>query len=291
MKDLVTDGQSLVAASSLEEGIDRRAFLQAAVAGGFAAASLPVVAQTMIKTDTAGIDAADHIIVINGQDVPVYRAQPSGKANLPVIVVIPEIFGVHEHIKDVVRRFAKAGYLAVALDPFVRQGDATKVPVVADLMRDIVSKTPDAQVLSDLDTLVAWTKQRGGDTERLGVTGFCWGGRMTWLYAAHNPKVKAGYGRVMGETNSLQTKQPIDFAQNLKVPVLGLYGAKDQGIPVESVDKMKAALDKGNSGSTFVVYPNSGHAFHADYRPSYNEVDAKDGWKRALDWFRKHGVV
>jgi carboxymethylenebutenolidase len=294
MKDLVADAKSLVSATSLEEGLDRRTFLQAAVAGGFAAASLPVVAQTMIKTDTAGIDAADHIIVINGQDVPVYRAQPSGKANLPVILVVSEIFGVHEYIKDVVRRFAKAGYLAVAPDLFVRQGDASKVPVVADLMRDIVSKTPDAQVMSDLDTVVAWTKQRGGDVEKLGITGFCWGGRMTWLYAAHNPKVKAGvawYGRLMGETNSLQTRQPIEVAANLKVPVLGLYGAKDQGIRVESVDKMKAALDKGNSGSTFMVYPNSGHAFHADYRPSYNAQDAQDGWKRALDWFRKHGVA
>lgn len=294
MKDLIADAKSLVSATSSDEGLDRRVFLQAAVAGGFAAAALPVVAQTMIKTDTAGIDAADHIIVINGQDVPVYRAQPSGKANLPVVLVISEIFGVHEHIKDVVRRFAKAGYLAVAPDLFVRQGDATKPQTTADLIRDIVSKTPDAQVMSDLDTVVAWTRQRGGDTEKLGITGFCWGGRITWLYSAYNPKVKAGvawYGRLVGETNSLQTRQPIEVAANLKVPVLGLYGAKDQGIPVESVDKMRAALDKGNSGSAFVVYPNSGHAFHADYRPSYNAQDAQDGWKRALDWFRKHGVA
>jgi len=294
MKDLVQDGDSLVAASSFDEGVNRRVFLKAAAGTGFAAAALPVVAQTMVRTDTAGLSAGDHIIVVNGQDVPVYRAQPKGKVNPPVILVISEIFGVHEHIKDVARRFAKQGYMALAPDLFVRAGDPTKVANIADLMKTIVSQTPDAQVMLDLDTVVTWARQRGGDTDKLGITGFCWGGRITWLYAAHNPKVKAGvawYGRLAGEPSANSPKHPIDIAPGLKVPVLGLYGAKDTGIPLESVERMKAALAKGNSESEFVVYPNSGHAFHADYRPSFNEADAKDGWKRALDWFRGHGVV
>jgi carboxymethylenebutenolidase len=294
MKDLVQDGDSLVGASSFEDGVDRRGFIKAAIGTGFAAAVLPVEAQTLVQTDTAGLATQDHLIVINGQEVPVYRAQPEGKTNPPVILVISEIFGVHEHIKDVARRFAKQGYMALAPDLFVRAGDAGKVPNIADLMKDIVGKTPDAQVMSDLDTVVTWAKQRGGDTERLGITGFCWGGRITWLYAAHNPKVKAGvawYGRLVGEPSANSPMNPVDFAANLKAPVLGLYGARDTGIPLESVERMRAALDKGNSGSAFQVYPNSGHAFHADYRPSYNEADAKDGWRRALEWFRTHGVV
>ena len=294
MKDLVQDGDSLVGASGFEDGVDRRGFIKAAIGTGFAAAVLPVEAQTLVQTDTAGLATQEHLIVINGQEVPVYRAQPEGKTNPPVILVISEIFGVHEHIKDVARRFAKQGYMALAPDLFVRAGDAGKVPNIADLMKNIVGKTPDAQVMADLDTVVTWAKQKGGDTERLGITGFCWGGRITWLYAAHNPKVKAGvawYGRLVGEPNANSPKNPIDFAANLKTPVLGLYGAKDTGIPLESVERMRAALDKGNSGSAFHIYPNSGHAFHADYRPSYNELDAKDGWRRALEWFRTHGVV
>ena len=294
MKDLVNDGNSLLGAGTCNDGVKRRDFIKATLGAGFAAAALPVVAQTMIQTDTDGLDAADSILVINGQDVPVYRAQPRGKTDLPVVLVISEIFGVHEHIKDVARRFAKQGYMAIAPDLFVRQGDATKAPSTAELMKNIVSKTPDAQVMSDLDRVVAWAKQRGGDTEKLGITGFCWGGRITWLYAAHNLKVKAGvawYGRLVGEATATSPKHPIDFAQNLKVPVLGLYGAKDTGIPVESVQRMQAALDKGNSRSTIHVYPESGHAFHADYRPSFNAADAKDGWSRALAWFRKNGVA
>ena len=293
MKDLISDAESLLSASAFEEGVNRRVFLKAAAGSGFAVAALPVVAQTQIQTSTDGLDAADHIVVINGQDVPVYRAQPKDRTNLPVVLVISEIFGVHEHIKDVARRFAKAGYLAVAPDLFVRQGDATKTPM-PELMKNIISKVPDAQVMSDLDTVVTWTKQRGGNTDKLGITGFCWGGRITWLYAAHNPNVKAGvawYGRLVGEANALQTKHPVDVAQGLKVPVLGLYGAKDTGIPLESVERMRRALDAGNSKSMIHVYPNSGHAFHADYRPSFNADDAKDGWSRALNWFAKHGVA
>jgi carboxymethylenebutenolidase len=202
---------------------------------------------------------------------------------------------VHEHIADVARRFAKLGYLALAPDLFVRQGDATKAPSQAELMKNIVGKTPDTEVLADLDAVVAWAKANGGNTDKLGVTGFCWGGRQTWLYTAHNPNVKAGvawYGRVVGDKTPINPVQPIDVADKIKAPVLGLYGAKDTGIPVESLDKMKAALAAaGNTKSAFVVYPNSGHAFHADYRPSYNEADAKDGFARAVAWFKANGVA
>jgi carboxymethylenebutenolidase len=291
MKDLQNDAVSLIGQS---EGLDRRDFLKAALGTGFAAAVLPVQAQTMIKTDTAGLTAGTVTIKVEGQSVPVYRAQPEGKTGLPVILVISEIFGVHEHIADVARRFAKQGYMALAPELFVRQGDPQMEHSVPDLLKNIISKTPDAQVMGDLDAVVAWAKANGGNTDKLGITGFCWGGRVTWMYAAHNPNVKAGvawYGRLMGETNSMTPKQPVDVAPSIKGAVLGLYGAKDQGIPLETVEKMKEALAKGSSKSTFVVYPNSGHAFHADYRPSYNEADARDGWSRAIAWFKTHGVA
>lgn len=294
MKDFVKDGGSLVAGGSLADGVDRRDFIKVALGTGFAAATLPVAAQTVIKTDDAGLTAGEVSVKVGETTVPVYRAQPAGKTNLPVILVISEIFGVHEHIADVARRFARQGYLALAPALFVRQGDPAREPNIADLMKNIISKTPDAQVMADLDACVAWAKANGGNTDKLGITGFCWGGRITWLYSAHNPKVKAGvawYGRLVGEATANAPKHPVDIAPDLKVPVLGLYGAKDTGIPLDSVEKMKAALAKGKSGSTFVVYPNAGHAFHADYRPSYVEADAKDGWKRALDWFKSHGVA
>ncbi|HZX28890.1 MAG TPA: dienelactone hydrolase family protein [Telluria sp.] len=294
MEDFVQDAGSLLAPTALSDGLDRRDFLKVALGTGFAAAALPVVAQSVIHTDTKGLTAGTIQLNVNGQTVPVYRAQPEGKTNLPVILVVSEIFGVHEHIADVARRFAKQGYLALAPDLFVRQGDPSKVPNMADLMKTIISRTPDAQVMGDLDACVTWAKANGGDTGRMGITGFCWGGRITWLYAAHNPSLKAAvawYGRLVGETNAITPHQPIEYGATLKVPVLGLYGAKDQGIPQDTIEKMKAELAKGTTGSAFVVYPNSGHAFHADYRPSYVEADAKDGWKRALDWFKSHGVV
>ncbi|MGO4379289.1 dienelactone hydrolase family protein [Pseudoduganella sp. RAF53_2] len=293
MKDLLSDAKSLVAPPNAADGLDRRDFLKAALGTGFAAAVLPVSAET-IHTDTAGLTAGTVTIEVNGQKVPVYRAQPEGKTGLPVILVVSEIFGVHEHIADIARRFAKQGYLALAPDLFVRHGDPQKEPAIADLIKNIISKTPDSEVLADLDVTVAWAKANGGNTDKLGITGFCWGGRITWLYAAHNPNVKAGvawYGRLVGETNSINPHQPIEYAATLKTPVLGLYGGKDQGIPQDSIEKMKAELAKGSSQSTFVVYPNSGHAFNADYRPSYVEADARDGWSRALAWFKAHGVA
>jgi carboxymethylenebutenolidase len=294
MKDLLNDAASLNE-KHLNDGVARRDFLKVALGTGFAAAALPVVAQNVIKTDTDGLTAGTVTVTVNGTAVPVYRAQPAGKTGLPVILVISEIFGVHEHIADVARRFAKLGYLALAPDLFVRQGDATKAPSQAELMKNIVGKTPDAEVHTDLDAVVAWAKANGGNTDKLGITGFCWGGRQTWLYAAHNPNVKAGvawYGRVVGEKTAVNPLHPVDVADKIKAPILGLYGAKDTGIPVESLDKLKAALAAaGNTKSTIVVYPNSGHAFHADYRPSYNEADARDGFARAVAWFKANGVA
>ncbi|QJD99311.1 dienelactone hydrolase family protein [Massilia forsythiae] len=261
--------------------------------GTFAVATLPVTS-TVIHTDGDGLTAGFVDLEIAGQTVPVYRAQPAGRSNLPVLLVIAEIFGVHEHIADVARRFAKLGYLALAPQPFVRQGDPSTIDDIPTLFREIVSKAPDAQVMGDLDACVAWAAQNGGDTGRLGITGFCWGGRITWLYAAHNPQVKAGvawYGRLAGDTNPNQTAHPVDVAPGLTVPVLGLYGAQDTGIPLDTVEAMKAALAKGSSGSEFVVYPDAGHAFYADYRPSYNERDAKDGFQRTLAWLKEHGAA
>ncbi len=288
------DFDSLVGKSSLNEGVDRRGFIKVAMGTGFAAAAMPICAQTVIKTDTAGLTAGEVNINIGGQNVPVYRAQPEGKTNLPVVLVISEIFGVHEHIADMARRFAKQGYLALAPELFVRQGDAGKYGTIAELVKEVISKVPDAQVMGDLDAVVAWAKANGGNTDKLAITGFCWGGRITWMYAAHNPQVKTGaawYGRIVGEPNSLSPTNPIDIAPVLKAPILGLYGAKDTGIPVATLEQMKAALAKTGNKSEFVVYPNSGHAFNADYRPSYVEADAKDAWIRVLSWFKAHGVA
>lgn len=293
MGNMKEDFDSLVAKTSLSDGVDRREFVKVALGTGFAAAVMPVSAQNVIKTDTKGLTAGEITIEVDGQPVPVYRAQPEGKKDLPVILVISEIFGVHEHIADVARRFAKQGYLALAPELFERQGDPRAYESIPELQKEIISKVPDAQVMTDLDACVGWAKENGGDINKLGVTGFCWGGRITWLYAAHNPKVKAGvawYGRLVGEKTSLTPRHPVDIAASLKTPVLGLYGAKDGGIPLASVEKMKELLAQGSSKSEFVIYENSGHAFHADYRPSYVEADAKDGWNRCLAWFKDHGV-
>ena len=280
--------------------LSRRDFVRAAVGSGFAAAVLPVSAQT-IKTDSAGLTVGEVMISVGDFKLPVYRAMPAGRsgngAGLPVVLVVSEIFGVHEHIADVARRFAKLGYLAIAPELFVRQGDAQSFGEIAKLLAEVVNKVPDAQVMADLDACVAWAKANGGDTSKLGVTGFCWGGRITWLYTAHNPAVKAGvawYGQLLGTPNELKPKNPIDLVGQLKAPVLGLYGAEDQGIPVAAVDQMKAALATGNAAakaSQFIVYPGAQHAFHADYRPSYKKDAADDGWKRCVAWMRSNDVA
>lgn len=294
MENLKEDFASLVAKTPLSDGVDRRGFMKAALGTGFAAAVLPVCAQSVVKTDTAGLTAGEVTVMVNGQAVPVYRAQPEGKTNLPVILVISEIFGVHEYIADVARRFAKLGYLALAPSLFVRQGDPGAYKTIAELQKEVIAKVPDAQVMTDLDAIVAWAKANGGNTSRLGITGFCWGGRITWMYSAHNPKVKAGvawYGRLVGNSTPLTPTHPVDIAARLKTPILGLYGAQDGGIPVTTVVEMKDALAKGSSKSEFIVFKNSGHAFHADYRPSYVEADAKEGWTQCIAWFKTHGVV
>jgi carboxymethylenebutenolidase len=275
----------------------RRDFVRTSVGSGFAAAVLPVMAQTVIKTDTTGLVAGEVTIPVGDFKMPAYRAAPAGKANAPVVLVISEIFGVHEHIADVARRFAKAGYFAIAPELFVRQGDAGSYGEIAKLIAEVVSKVPDAQVMGDLDATVAWAKGQGADTGKTAVTGFCWGGRITWLYAAHNPAVKAGvawYGRLVGPTSPLNPAHPVDLAGQLNGPVLGLYGGQDSGIPLDTVDKMKLALAAGSAAakkSEFVVYPDAPHAFHADYRPSYRKDAADDGWKRCLAWFKAQDVA
>jgi carboxymethylenebutenolidase len=279
--------------------VTRRDFVRTAVGSGFAAAVLPVTAQT-IRTDSTDLTVGEVTIQIGDFKMPAYRAMPaklSASGKLPVVLVVSEIFGVHEHIADVARRFAKLGYLAIAPELFVRQGDAGSYGEISKLMAEVVSKVPDAQVMGDLDACVAWAAANGGDMQRVGVTGFCWGGRITWLYAAHSDKVKAAvawYGRLVGATSPTQPAQPIDLVGKLNAPVLGLYGGEDPGIPVASVEQMKAALINGSQAarrSQFVVYPGAQHAFHADYRPSYNKDSALDGWKRCIAWFKANGAA
>ena len=275
----------------------RRDFVRGGLGTGFAAAVMPVMAQTVVKTDAQGLEVGEVTIPVGDFKMPAYRAAPAGVRNAPVVLVVSEIFGVHEYIADVARRFAKLGYFAVAPELFVRQGDAGAYGEIAKLLAEVVNKVPDAQVMGDMDATVAWARGQGADASKLGITGFCWGGRITWLYAAHNPALKAGvawYGRLVGERSTLTPAHPIDLAARLHGPVLGLYGGQDGGIPLDSVDKMKSALAAGSPAarrSEFVVYPDAPHAFHADYRPSYRQQAAEDGWKRCAAWFKAHGVA
>ncbi|MFW5332551.1 dienelactone hydrolase family protein [Hydrogenophaga sp. ZJX-1] len=295
--DLITDSRALLDAHDVGTTATRRTALKAALGVGYAAAALPIMAQTAIKTPADGLTAGEVMIDVNGFQMPAYRAAPAGKTGLPVVLVLSEIFGVHEYIADTARRFARAGYLAIAPELFVRQGDAQGYGEIAKLIAEVVSKVPDAQVMGDLDATVKWAAANGGDTRKLGVTGFCWGGRHVWLYAAHNPSVKAAvawYGRLVGQASELNPKHPVDVAAGLHGPVLGLYGGADTGIPLDTIDKMKTVLAAGNAAakaSTFVVYPDAPHAFHADYRPSFRKEPAEDGWKRATAWFKQHGVA
>jgi carboxymethylenebutenolidase len=294
MPVLKEDFDTLVPATG---GVKRRTFVQGALGSGFAASVLPVMAQTVVKTPSDGLLTGEVMIPVGGFNMPAYRAAPEGRTGLPVVLVISEIFGVHEHIADVARRFAKAGYMAIAPELFVRQGDAQSYGEIGKLIAEVISKVPDEQVMGDLDATLAWARGQGADTSRTGITGFCWGGRITWLYTAHNPQVKAGvawYGRLVGQASPLTPKHPVDVAGALNGPVLGLYGGQDTGIPLDTVDKMKAALAAGSAAakkSEFVIYPEAPHAFHADYRPSFRKEAAEDGWKRALDWFKAHGVA
>lgn len=276
--------------------VSRRGFMVTSLAVGFAAATHPVAAQTMISTDAAGLDAGEVKIPAAGGEIPAYRAMPATGTGFPVVLVVQEIFGVHEHIKDVCRRFAKLGYLAVAPELYARQGDVSKMTDIQELLRTVVSKVPDAQVMGDLDASLKWARATGkADAKKVAITGFCWGGRVVWLYAAHNPELTAGvawYGRLVGQASELQPLHPVDVAAKIKAPVLGLYGGADTGIPVDTVEQMKAALKAaGNNGCEFVVYPDTPHAFHADYRPSYRKEAAEDGWKRLQAWFKSHGAA
>ena len=273
--------------------LTRREFVVTSLAGGFAAAVRPVSAQT-VTTDAGGLEAGDVQVPVADGTMPAYRAMPKGGGPFPLTLVVQEIFGVHEHIKDVCRRLAKLGHCAVAPSLFARQGDVTAMSDVQQII-PVVAKVPDAQVMSDLDATVAWAgKSSKGDAAKLGITGFCWGGRIVWLYAAHSAALKAGvawYGRLDTASDPLHPTQPVDVAASLRAPVLGLYGGADTGIPMASVERMRAALKAANSRSEIVVYPDAPHAFFADYRPSYRAADAADGWRRMLDWFKRYGAA
>ena len=275
--------------------LTRREFVVTTLAVGFAAAVLPVSADTLVTTDATGLVAGEVTIPAADADLPGYRAMPATGQGFPVVLVVEEIFGVHEHIRDVCRRLAKLGYLAIAPELFARQGDVSKMADPQEIVSTVVSKVPDAQVMADLDATVAWVEKSGtGNPAKLGITGFCWGGRIVWLYAAHGTRLKAGvawYGRLVGATDDLHPKNAIDVAGALRAPVLGLYGGADSGIPVESIEQMRAALKKAGNPSEIVLYPDAPHGVHADYRPSYRPEAAKDGWRRLQDWFKTHGVA
>jgi carboxymethylenebutenolidase len=291
MDSLDSHLKSLVASTDFS----RRGFVMTSLASGFALAVQPVMAQTVITTDTNGLEAGEVQIPVAGGSLPAYRAMPNAGGPFPFILVNAEIFGVHEHIKDICRRLGKLGYMAIAPDVFARLGDIGKAPDVQTASREFVAKTPDAQEMSDLDAAVAWAKGTGkADINRLGVTGFCRGGRTVWLYAAHNPNVKAAvawYGPLAFPVSEIKPKNAIDVVADLKAPVLGLYGGADPGIPVEQIEKLKAALAAAKKPSEIVIYPDTPHAFNADYRPSYRPEAAKDGWNRMLAWFKKYGVA
>lgn len=293
------DGDRMISANDIL--VSRRgAMAVGGVAFGstFALSVQPVSAQTMITSPADGLTAGVvKVKTQDGKEMDAYRAMPATGTGFGTILVVQEIFGVHAHIADMCRRFAKAGYCAIAPELYFRQGDAKSYTDIPKLISELVSKVPDEQVMSDLDASVAFVKGEGkADAAKLGITGFCWGGRITWLYDAHNPAVKAGvawYGRVVGDATPLTPKHPIDVAKNLNGPVLGLYGGADTGISNESVDKMRAALKDGSAAakkSEIVTYPDMPHAFNADYRPSYRKEAAEDGWKRALAWFKANGV-
>jgi carboxymethylenebutenolidase len=273
--------------------LSRRGFIVTSVSVGFALATRPIMAQTAIRTDSEGLTAGDVQIPTADGPLAAYRAMPAGGKNLPTVLVVHEIFGVHEYIKDICRRLAKAGYLAVAAEMYARHGDVSKMSNIRDILDGPVADASDAEHMGDLDACAAWAAKNGGDPSRLGITGFCRGGRTTWLYAAHNPKLKAAvawYGQIDGAPTPKQPKWPLDLAAQIKPPVLGFYGGKDQGIPLDDVESMRDALKKAGSKSELHVYPEAPHAFHADYRPTYRKEFAEDAWQRMLAWFKTNGL-
>jgi len=295
------DGDRMITLN--EGGVSRRGAIKATATGAalgatFALSVQPIQAQTMITTPADGLTAGVvKVKTKDGKEMEAYRAMPASGQGFGTILVVQEIFGVHAHIADLCRRFAKAGYYAIAPELYFRQGDAKAVSDMQALLREIVSKVPDEQVMGDLDATVAFAKGEGkADTAKLGITGFCWGGRIVWLYAAYSSGLKAGvawYGRVVGDSTPMTPKHPVDIAKDLKAPVLGLYGGADTGIPNESVDKMRAALKAGSPAaqkSQIDTYPDTPHGFNADYRPSFRKEQAEDAWKKALAWFKANGV-
>jgi carboxymethylenebutenolidase len=273
--------------------LDRRGFIVTSLGAGFALATQPIMAQTAIRTDAEDLTAgAVQIPAVDGK-LPAYRAMPAGGGKLPTVLVVHEIFGVHEYIRDVCRRLAKAGYLAIAAEMYARHGDVSKMANIRDILDGPVAAASDAEHMNDLDACAAWAATNGGDPGRLAITGFCRGGRTAWLYASHNPKLKTAvswYGQIDGAPSTKQPKWPLDLAAEIKAPVLGLYGGKDQGISSDEVEGMREALAKAGSKSQIHVYPDAPHAFHADYRPTYRKEAAEDGWRRMLAWFKANGV-
>lgn len=273
--------------------LNRRTLFKATLSAGFCAAVSPVFAQ-VVTTSAEGLAAGEVRVPSAGVELPAYRAMPAAGGPFPVVLVIHEIFGVHEHIKDVCRRWAKLGYYAIAPELFARQGDASKETDIGKVMAEIVAKVPDAQVAGDLDAALAFAGASGsGDVARAAVTGFCWGGRQAWLYAAHSPALKAAvawYGPLGGEASALKPKSVLDLAADIKVPVLGLYGGQDKGIPAAQIEAARQKLAAAGAGSKVIVYEDAGHAFHADYRPSYNKADAEASWKEAAAWLKGHGA-
>ncbi|MEQ1775666.1 MAG: dienelactone hydrolase family protein [Burkholderiales bacterium] len=295
-----TQHEDLMALTTNKPHWSRRDFMSGSIASGFALAAQPICAQTMIQTDTLDLEHGMVQVPTDSGNIPAYYAMPSRAAlppmpsSIPIVLVVQEIFGVHEHIKDVARRFAKAGYLAVAPELYYRQGDVSQLKDNKEIFAKVVSKVPDWQVMRDLDASVRWAEKNGGSRYKLGITGFCWGGRITWLYTAHNDYVKAGvawYGRLVGDKNAMTPTNPIDVVSNIKAPVLGLYGGADAGIPNNTVAQMNAALKKAGNPSIIHTYPDTPHAFHADYRPSYRQAEAWNGWDRCLAWFKANGVA
>jgi carboxymethylenebutenolidase len=271
----------------------RRGFLTSSLIAGFTLAAGPINAQSVITTDANGLTAGEVKVPVSDGQLPAYRAMPAAGTPFPTVLVVQEIFGVHEYIKDVCRRFAKVGYYAVAPELFARVTDVSKLTTIEE-GRAAAGKVPDRQVMSDLDAAVAFAKSEKGDTSRLGITGFCYGGRVVWLYATHSPQLKAGvawYGVLTGPTSETRPKHPLELVDSLKAPVLGLYGGADQGIPNADVDKMRAALKAAGKPAEIVVYGGMPHGFHADYRPSYREAAAKDGWQRLQTWFQQNGAA
>lgn len=287
-------GLEAIQSKTTDQGTpQRRRFLQTSLASGFAVAASPLLAQA-ISTDTKGITAGEVSVPVKDGKIPAYRALPAKPGKYPTIVVIQEIFGVHEHIKDVCRRLAKLGYYAIAPELFTRQGDVSKMTDIGEIISKVVAIVPDEQVMSDLDAAVAFAQKSGrANTARLGAVGFCYGGRQIWLYAKHNPKIKAAvayYGLLDGFKSAVKPKDPIDVGAEITVPVLGLYASNDSFVKNEVVDKMRAAIGKGKSGSEIVVFPGVNHGFHADYRPTYDKAAATYAWKLTKDWFKERGV-